>query len=346
MIERLSALLLLTIASLTQTNGDPPQILFKVVDVGGNVTLHCPVLNKEDSFFYWYKQPFGHMMETVASVNLGAKKLTEQFNNNRFNVTKGASQHSLTITNISKEDEAAYLCQTGTAYSQSFAAGIYLVVNDCNRETVTRVRQTPETASVQEGDMVTLHCSLLSKTPVVSSQCSAKYDVYWFRVGSGESHLSFIYTHKNSSDAHKSSCVHRLSQSIRNSSDTGIYYCAVVTCGEILFGEGTKVETNSKLIPVVIVLGVLLACCVTVIVALIIYIYKAVFEHLKGENKGPSRQLKSSGSQPSDKDAGADEANYVALNFSTRKTKGMKRRTESPPECVYSAVRAGHPTQN
>ncbi|XP_035983438.1 uncharacterized protein LOC110369460 [Fundulus heteroclitus] len=346
MIKRLSALVLLTMVSVTLTNEDPPQIPFKVVDVGGNVTLHCPVSNTGGKFFHWYKQPLGHMMQTVASASIAGLKLTEQFKNNRFNLAEGASQYSLTIKNISKDDEAAYLCQNGTAYFQSFAAGVYLAVNDCNRETVTRVRQTPETASVQEGDMVTLHCSLLSKTPVVSSQCSAKYDVHWFRVGSGESHLSFIYTHKNSSDAHNSSCVHRLSKTIRNSSDTGIYYCAVVTCGEILFGEGTKVETNSKLSPVIIVLGVLLACCVTVIVALIIYIYKAVFENLKVENNGPARQLKSSGSQPSDKDAGADEANYVALNFSTRKTKGMKRRTESPPECVYSAVRAGHPTQN
>uniref|UniRef100_A0A3Q2PC07 Uncharacterized LOC110369461 n=1 Tax=Fundulus heteroclitus TaxID=8078 RepID=A0A3Q2PC07_FUNHE len=234
--------LLVLAVILRGLSGFLSRIPFKVVDVGGNVTLHCPVLNKEDSFFYWYKQPFGHMMETVASVNLGAKKLTEQFNNNRFNVTKGASQHSLTITNISKEDEAAYLCQTGTAYSQSFAAGIYLVVN--GKLCYVKSNRSFETASVQEGDMVTLHCSLLSKTPVVSSQYSAKYNVHWFRVGSGESHLSFIYTHKNSSDAHKSSCVHRLSKTIRNSSDTGTYYCAVVTCGEILFGEGTKVETN------------------------------------------------------------------------------------------------------
>uniref|UniRef100_A0A3Q2T5E0 Ig-like domain-containing protein n=1 Tax=Fundulus heteroclitus TaxID=8078 RepID=A0A3Q2T5E0_FUNHE len=104
-------------------------IPFKVVDVGGNVTLHCPVSNTGGKFFHWYKQPLGHMMQTVASASIAGLKLTEQFNNSRFKLAAGASQYSLTIKNISKEDEAAYLCQNGTAYFQSFAAGIYLAVN-------------------------------------------------------------------------------------------------------------------------------------------------------------------------------------------------------------------------
>lgn len=33
----------------------------------------------------------------------------------------------------------------------------------------------------------------------------------------------------------------------------------------------------------------------------------------------------------------ADVVNYAALNFSTRKSKGMKR-TDSPLECMYSTV--------
>ncbi|XP_047209008.1 translation initiation factor IF-2-like [Girardinichthys multiradiatus] len=63
-----------------------------------------------------------------------------------------------------------------------------------------------------------------------------------------------------------------------------------------------------------------------------------------GTNKGPSRPHKTLRNQPSDTDADANKANYVALNFPTKKTKGMKKKTESPPDCVYSAVRAGHPT--
>ncbi|XP_023184719.1 uncharacterized protein LOC102218277 [Xiphophorus maculatus] len=341
MTKRLSALVVLTIASLTQTNEVPHQIPLKVVEVGGNVTLRCPGSNKDGNFFYWYKQPLGHMLQTVATSVLGEQKLSEQFPDNRFKFAAGDSQYSLIIKDIIKEDEATYFCQSGTAYFQRFSTGIYLAVNDCKSQTLTHVRQTPETTSVQEGDTVNLHCSLLSSSKDTSHNLS-DYNVYWFRAGFGESHLNFIYTQKNRSS--NRSCVSQLSRTIQNSSDTGMYYCAVVTCGKILFGEGTKVKMSSQFNPAVLVLSVLLACCVTLIISLIVYIKQKVFGHLEGANTGPSGRQKTLGNQPSDTGARGDEVNYVALNFSTRKTKGVKKRTESPPECVYSAVRGGHPT--
>ncbi|XP_016526051.1 uncharacterized protein LOC107836009 [Poecilia formosa] len=231
-------------SALSQTNEIPHQIPLEVVEVGGNITLHCPLSKTERKFFYWYKQPLGHMLQTVATGSLTEQKLSEQFNNNRFNLTAGDSQCSLTIKNISKEDEATYFCQGGTAYFQRFAAGMYLAVNDHNSPTLTHVKQTPETTSVQDGDTVNLRCSLLSSTSVNSGQCPAKNNVYWFRVGFGASHSSFIYTNKSSCDAQQRSCDYQLSKTIQTSSDAGIYYCAVLTCGKILFGEGTKVEMS------------------------------------------------------------------------------------------------------
>uniref|UniRef100_A0A3B5QVL5 Uncharacterized LOC111607071 n=2 Tax=Xiphophorus maculatus TaxID=8083 RepID=A0A3B5QVL5_XIPMA len=266
MIRKLTALILLTAASLTQTNEVPHQIPLKVVEVGGNVTLRCPGSNKDGNFFYWYKQPLGHMLQTVATSVLGEQKLSEQFPDNRFKFAAGDSQYSLIIKDIIKEDEATYFCQSGTAYFQRFSTGIYLAVNECKSQTLTHVRQTPETTSVQEGDTVNLHCSLLYSSRDTSHNLS-DYNVYWFRAGFGESHLNFIYTQKNRSS--NRSCVSQLSRTIQNSSDTGTYYCAVVTCGKILLGEGTKVETSKPLAPVLIVLAVLLGLCVIVISILI-----------------------------------------------------------------------------
>uniref|UniRef100_A0A3Q2CKK1 Ig-like domain-containing protein n=1 Tax=Cyprinodon variegatus TaxID=28743 RepID=A0A3Q2CKK1_CYPVA len=213
-----------------------------LVEVGENVTLHCPVSTKEGKFFYWYKQTPGYMLQTVAAAALSDPKLSEQFDNSRFSLTKGDSQFSLTIRNISKKDEATYLCQNGTAYFQTFSTGMYLAVN--GEKTQILVKQTPESTSVQEGDTVNLHCSLLTKTSVNSLQCPSKYNVYWFKAGSGESYPSLIYTPKNSSDVQQRSCVYKLSKTIQSSSDTGIHYCAVITCGKILFGEGTNVQTS------------------------------------------------------------------------------------------------------
>uniref|UniRef100_M4APU3 Ig-like domain-containing protein n=1 Tax=Xiphophorus maculatus TaxID=8083 RepID=M4APU3_XIPMA len=263
------AVYILLLMICNQTDEIPHQISLKLVDVGGTVSLHCPVTKTERKFFFWYRQPLGHMLQTVSTGSLTEQKLSEQFNNSRFNLKAGDSQYSLTIKNVRKEDEATYFCQSGTAYFQSFAAGMYLAVNDHDSRTLTHVRQTPETTSVQDGDTVNLHCSLLSKTSVNSGQCPAKNNVFWFRVGFGASHSSFIYTNKNSCDAQQRSCDYRLSKTIQNSSDAGMYYCAVVTCGKILFGEGTKVETSKPVEPVLIVLSVLLCLCVTVIAILL-----------------------------------------------------------------------------
>ncbi|TNN73088.1 hypothetical protein EYF80_016758 [Liparis tanakae] len=91
-------------------------------------------------------------------------------------------------------------------------------------------------------------------------QCPGEHRVHWFRSGSGETQPGFIHTHSDAPE--ERSCDFSLSKTIHDSSDTGTYYCAVATCGEILFGGGTKVDTKQELRTPLIVLATLLACCV------------------------------------------------------------------------------------
>uniref|UniRef100_A0A4W6FAY5 Ig-like domain-containing protein n=1 Tax=Lates calcarifer TaxID=8187 RepID=A0A4W6FAY5_LATCA len=246
--------------ALIQTAEVPQQISVNVVEVGGNVTLQCQISEKEGQFFNWYRQTPGYMVQTVAKGTYSKQTLTGQFDNSRFKVTEGEAEYLLTINNVTKEDEATYFCQSGAAYSQSFVNGTYLAVNDQNQQKSVHVKQSPETAS----------CSLLSKNKETRVQCPGEHSVHWFRAGSGGSHPGIIYTQRNRCDEQEErSCVYSLSKTIQDSSDSGTYYCAVVTCGEILFGEGTKVETRQEWSPVVIVLSVLLALCVTVISILV-----------------------------------------------------------------------------
>ncbi|KAL0189467.1 hypothetical protein M9458_016566, partial [Cirrhinus mrigala] len=79
--------------------------------------------------------------------------------------------------------------------------------------------------------------------------CIGEYSVYWFRHSSGHSHPGIIYTHNNRSDqcmersengSSTKSCVYSLPQTELRPSDTGIYYCAVATCGKIHLGNGTE----------------------------------------------------------------------------------------------------------
>ncbi|XP_030000896.1 uncharacterized protein LOC115426802 [Sphaeramia orbicularis] len=247
MIGRLAALILLSTMSFIQTADVSHLSSLTVVDTGENVTLLCPVFQKTETFLYWYKQPLGQMVQTVASGVFNNVQLRKTFANSRFHITEAGAQYQLTITNVSKVDEATFFCLSGTAYSQRFSNGIFLAVNDRNRQKSIYVKQSPEAESVQLGQPIHLQCSLLSEDKENPVQCPGEGNVHWVRAGSGESHPGIIYIHKNKTEGQNNrTCVYHLSKTIQDLSDSGTYYCAVATCGQILFGEGTKVEIGMK----------------------------------------------------------------------------------------------------
>uniref|UniRef100_A0A669EFE2 Ig-like domain-containing protein n=1 Tax=Oreochromis niloticus TaxID=8128 RepID=A0A669EFE2_ORENI len=346
MIVKLAALILLCTPSVIQTTEVPQLISLTVVDLGDNVTFGCEVSEKELKSFNLYKQSLGHLPQSVASVVFNQIALADEFKDSRFTVNKEASQYIFTIRNVSKEDEATYFCQTRTTYSQMFSSGTFLAVKDHNHQKSVYVKQNPEKESVLLGDSVTLECSLLSQKKEKVLQCPDDHRVYWFRAGSERFAPNIIYTLVNNSDeALKRRCVYSLTKTIQNSSDVGTYYCAVVTCGEILLGEGTKVETRPGLGPVVVILGVLLGCCVAVIALLLLYPRGInVCQHCKGEVRATNH-------------AGCDVSNVGQANdlmmtdatvhySSVRVNRVNRKRRESTQDyCVYAAVRQESHTQ-
>lgn len=104
------------------------------------------------------------------------------------------------------------------------------------------VKQDPESEPFQPDAKVNLQCSLMFSNQADKSQCLGEQQcpsVHWFRAGLVQSTASRIYT-TNSSGTKGTSCDYNLSESL----DEGTYYCAVATCGKILFGRGTRVETS------------------------------------------------------------------------------------------------------
>uniref|UniRef100_A0A3B3XK01 Ig-like domain-containing protein n=1 Tax=Poecilia mexicana TaxID=48701 RepID=A0A3B3XK01_9TELE len=182
------------------------------------------------------------MVEIVGSVILGQPTISEKFKGSHFAITIKGSRYDLTIFNISKEDEATYLCHIGTTYSQKFISGTFLAVNDDKQQKSLYLKQHPNSRLVHQGETVNLQCSLLSKNKE-KSQCPTKPSMYWFRTESERFHPGIIYTQRNISDKDLDrSCSYSLS--VRDSSDAGVYYSAVVACGSIVIGEGTKVEMS------------------------------------------------------------------------------------------------------
>ncbi|KAI4903138.1 hypothetical protein NFI96_032218, partial [Prochilodus magdalenae] len=119
------------------------------------------------------------------------------------------------------------------------------------------VLQHPVSGPVELGGDTTLQCSVLT------DMSAGEHSVYWFRHGSGESHPGIIYTHGNRSDQCESSsetdsstqsCVYKLPKRNLSLSDAGTYYCAVLMCGEIILGNGTKLDFvgNDVLFPIIL----------------------------------------------------------------------------------------------
>ncbi|KAF5893931.1 putative immune-type receptor 16 precursor, partial [Clarias magur] len=106
------------------------------------------------------------------------------------------------------------------------------------------VSQSGVSDSVPAGASVTLQCSVLSESR------AAELQVLWFRAAPPQSHPQIIYTHHNSGHQCESgspthTCVYNFSKNILSHNDTGTYYCAVVLCGRIIFGNGTRVQLQN-----------------------------------------------------------------------------------------------------
>ncbi|CDQ94395.1 unnamed protein product, partial [Oncorhynchus mykiss] len=256
--------------------------------------------------------------------------------NPRFSVENGQEKNHLRISDMQLSDSGTYYCGSSYSNKMEFGEGAIVIVKGSRNMTV---RQQSVSESVQPGDSVTLNCTIHTET------CAGEYSVYWFRHGSGESHPGIIYTHGDRSDqCEKSpeagsptqSCVFNLPKRNLILSDAGTYYCAVASCGQILFGNGTKLDIEADPLLLVYCLGVALALSFILIIALASIMYKM--------NKRKCRELVSQTRGPtvSQTDAGAQDADslhYVALNLSNKNNRSRRQRSNMEEETVYSGIR-------
>ncbi|KAM9375354.1 uncharacterized protein KZ484_007943 [Pholidichthys leucotaenia] len=347
MIGVLVLLFLLCALPVFQTLEVLDQIPLTAAELGDNLTLTCNATMDTVGLFYWYKVKFGFTIETVAHGTFDSTELKKQFKNSRFHITKNGKSYVLRINNVNKEDEAIYYCQVGYAYVMEFINGTVLVVNDPKTEQKpVFVKQSPDVKTVQLGNNITLQCSLLSKNKENQDECPAKHRVYWFRDRS-EPHQGLVYTDSIKTDEEDRGCIYRLSKTIKDYSDSGTYYCAVVTCEEILFGKGTKVKAEQAPSPLVIVLWTLLGLSLIVIFALIVIKKKKpACEHCKGRwitttsNRVEDDRL---AEEQTNHVVGDDVGiNYAALDFPSRKARRWKNTRELPEDCMYTGMRDYH----
>ncbi|XP_056156140.1 uncharacterized protein LOC130130456 [Lampris incognitus] len=308
----------------------------KSVNVGENVTLRCTRGSKA-LYFYWYKQTLGQkpqLISTFCSHENDYASLHDEFKDNlRFIVETGNCSNHLKISNLSLSDSATYYCAGGyfNGYSYELGKGMILNVKGSGSGIQAIVHQ-PVSEWVQPGDSVTLNCTVHTEI------CNGEVNVYWF-TSSAKSHPGVIYTNgvKNSKCERRAetktlTCFYNLSKNNLTSSDAGTYYCAVVSCGEILFGNGTKISFKEESLVLVYFMGMVLGFTSVLAVVLsycVLKMRRRKCRHCPEPNstKNFCCHCWNIGNQD------ADNLQYAAVNI---KTNRPSRGTNSNEQCVYT----------
>ncbi|KAM8733807.1 signal-regulatory protein beta-2-like [Acanthopagrus schlegelii] len=306
----------------------------KTVEVGHDVTLTCARQKSLLSTFnlFWIRLVSGNMPESLGGTfdfdYVGVNKTP------RITAKQGDGTFLLHISEAQLSDTGLYYCVKVDSLHMTFVEGTFLRIQGPEPD-VTAVIQLPPSDPVRPGDSVSLQCSVLSDSQ--NKTCPGDHSVFWFRAGSDESHPSFIYSHGNSGAECETTlearspqkCVYSFSKNV-SSSDAGTYYCAVATCGEILFGNGTKLDIEG---PIMADALVYLLCAVLaislVVVAFLIYLNNAAVAGQKISGGQKSQQTD------------VDMRLYSAAVFTVMKTdRGVMKHAEAAEtERIYSAVK-------
>uniref|UniRef100_A0A3B4YHQ7 Immunoglobulin kappa light chain-like n=1 Tax=Seriola lalandi dorsalis TaxID=1841481 RepID=A0A3B4YHQ7_SERLL len=306
-------------------------LYFESADVGDSVTLQCVCQDNEAVMFYWYKQTLGQkpkLMSTLYKHNNNGS-FTGEFNNPRFSLDTGNSENNLKISHLHISDSATYYCVRSNLYEFEFCEGTTVTVQDSCLNIQASVHQSGS-ETIQPGGSVTLNCTVHTGT------CDGEHSVYWFK-DSEESHPGLIYTHggRNDQCERKSNtqpyiCDYNLPMQSLNLSHAGTYYCAVASCGRILFGNGTKLDVEDGASSVVLVyfLSGALALTSILVVFLAFSVYKIYKRNFQCTGKCYYVKMK----------ANAENLHYAALKAPTV-NRSRRQRDDTLGECVYSSVR-------
>ncbi|XP_045897880.1 uncharacterized protein LOC123965404 [Micropterus dolomieu] len=190
--------------------------------------------------------------------------------------------------------------------------------------------------TIQPGGSVTLNCTVHTGT------CDGEHSVYWFK-NSEESHLGLIYTHggRNDQCERKSStqthtCVYNLPLESLNPSHAGTYYCAVASCGHILFGNGTTLDFEDQVDSLVLVYflsGALIFTTILIVLLVILVIKKNNCQCTESQAR-----LSAPSTTTAEGYRDADSLHYAALNVNLP-NRSRRQRNNTNSECVYSSVK-------
>ncbi|XP_070710697.1 uncharacterized protein [Pempheris klunzingeri] len=308
---------------------------FNSVNVGDSVTLRC---FDEARTVYWYKQTLGQKLRIISSFYKHDKSGTfhnEFKNNSRFTLDAGIGKNHLIISDLGTSDSATYYCAGGYGYDFEFSQSITVSVKGSGLNIPALVHQSAS-ETIQPGGSETLNCTVHTGT------CDGEHRVYWFR-HSEESHPGLIYTHGGREDqcerkpkAQTHTCVYNLPMESVSLSHAGTYYCAVASCGYIVFGNGTKLEYEDE-VGLVYFLSAVLAFATILIVVLAFSVCMMNKRHSCQPTESPGR-LGAPSTVNEEGHKQTDSLLYAALSVKLS-SRSRRQRDQTWSECVFYTVK-------
>uniref|UniRef100_A0A3B5RE96 Ig-like domain-containing protein n=1 Tax=Xiphophorus maculatus TaxID=8083 RepID=A0A3B5RE96_XIPMA len=261
----------------------------KMVQHGESVSFQCDLPSEfSERIIHWYKQRPGDMLRLILKVIIRQQqpKIPEfepEFSKSRWEVKTNQKFSRLTLLKATYSDDGLYHCALAAWNGNIEWRGTYWMAigNTVKMSDCTVIQQPAASIPVRPGDTATLQCSVLFDSETMA--CSEDFRMFWFQAKSNNTYPNMIYTDGNKhhecekrSDSEKS-CMFNYSKVV-NSSDSGIFYCAVTSCGKILFGNGTRLEIG-RIFPAItyIKLNQLQLLILTTLPALLILKYVHLF---------------------------------------------------------------------
>ncbi|XP_039602007.1 immunoglobulin kappa light chain-like [Polypterus senegalus] len=224
--------------------------------LGDSLSLECSIKLSSQYTLFWFKQTPGEAPQNIVfwSGNLNDDiYYNDRFNQRgRYRVKKRMNSFNLSIISLEITDMGTYYCGVMRQRNILFGNGAEICLT--SNKTVRRIFQRPVLKSVRYGDSVTVECVV---NRAVFGDVHLIYWLHWTVEGT---YHSIRNTHGNKITCAEDSqeCVYSLQRQNFSSEDYGMYYCAIVSCGEVIFGNGTEFTDQSnhfELDPVVLVLG-------------------------------------------------------------------------------------------
>ncbi|NP_938158.3 novel immune-type receptor 4a isoform 6 precursor [Danio rerio] len=302
----------------------------------GHIVL-LPCLLLEDHFHrvIWYKQVLGEKPVVIVSSyhHSQPNEFSSDFKETqRFHAVRKADSFNLTIRRTLKSDSGTYFCGSAFANVVSFGTGTILLVKGADLKPA--VIQHPVHAFIKPESNVTLRCSVEGKTCDKGVQ-----SVYWFRQSLNTTHQGIVYTHGKSKNecadsSDTQSCLQNLAKMSVDVSEAGLYYCSVVTCDEVLFGNGTTLVIKDGFISESIQKCILIGLTVLSAVSLTINILLSLPLRRNG---GKPQQMQTNDDITRVQFQNADDVNYAALNLSSKR--GQRKMTLEKTPTQTNAAR-------